>query len=83
MSYYLYESALGYSLFKLNSVDQISLKDDKIISQIGKFQSFKKMVSLEANHFFHGHGVAWQTIQELKDGKLPESLKEFLSDNLP
>jgi len=41
------------------------------------------MVSLENTHFFHGHNTAWETLNKLKKGKLPKSLKEFLEECLP
>jgi hypothetical protein len=41
------------------------------------------MVSLENSHFFHGHNVAWETINQLKQGEIPESLLDFLKNSLP
>ena len=83
MIYFLFESSLGYSLFKLNNLDKLSLNDPKIIKAISSFQKFKQILSLEGTFFFHGHGVAWKTIEELKKGKLPENLVEFLETYLP
>ncbi len=83
MKYFLFESSLGYSLYKLNGIDKLSLKDPKVMSSIDSFQDFKKLVSLEASYFFHGHNVAWQSIEDLKNDKIPENLQEFLSSFLP
>lgn len=47
------------------------------------FQEFKKIASHEATHLFHGHNVAWSTVNELKEGKLPDELRTFLVSNLP
>lgn len=41
------------------------------------------MVSLEGTHFFHGHNVAFDNINSLKNGELPEDLITFLTENLP
>ena len=41
------------------------------------------MLSLENSYFFHGHNVAWETINQLKQGELPETLTEFLANSLP
>ena len=83
MLYFLYESSLGYSVFKLNKLDKLSLKDPKIISQIENFGKFKTMVSLEGTHFFHGHNVAFENVNALKNGELPADLITFLRENLP
>ena len=40
------------------------------------------MVTLENTFFFHGHNVAFETINDLKQGNLPESLTDFLSNSL-
>lgn len=62
MIYFLFESSLGYSLFKLNQMDKLSTKDKKVLKQIENFGDFKKMLTLENTHFFHGHNVAWETV---------------------
>ena len=82
MLYLLFESSIGFSLFKLQSLDKLALKDTKIQQAFDNFQEFKKIVSLEATHLFHGHNVAWITCNELKEGKLPEELKSFLTNSL-
>ena len=83
MLYFLFESSIGFSLFKLQSLDKLSIKDPKIQQAFDNFQEFKKIVSLEASHLFHGHNVAWITCNELKEGKLPEELRTFLTNSLP
>lgn len=65
MTYLLNESSLGLQLFKLNSLDKLSLQDQKVLKQLESFQTLKNLVSLESAYFFHGHGVAVQTIQSL------------------
>jgi nucleolar protein 56 len=83
MLYLLFESSIGFSLFKLNSLDKVATKDAKVQAAFDNFQEFKKIVSLEASHLFHGHNVAWSTCNELKEGKLPDELKTFLTNSLP
>lgn len=81
--YFLYECSLGFSLFKLQSLDKLSLQDPKLQAAISSFQDFKKIVSLEASQLFQGHNVAFDTVQALKEGRLPESLSAFLTSHLP
>lgn len=83
MIYFLYESSLGYSLFKMNKADKLSMQDPKIIAKISNFSDFKKIASLEGTYFFHGHNVAFESIDTLKQGKLPENLLTFLKESLP
>ena len=83
MLYLLYESSIGFSLFKLQSLDKLSVKDEKVIKSFDSFQEFKKIASLEASHLFHGHNVAWVTCNDLKEGRLPEELRSFLTNSLP
>lgn len=83
MTYFLYESSLGFALFKLNKLDKLSLEDPKIQKSLTNFQETKKIISLEGTHFFHGHNVAWNTIEQLKNNEIPETLSEFLKTYLP
>lgn len=83
MLYLLFESSIGFSLFKLQSLDKLAIKDTKIQQSFDNFQEFKKIVSLEASYLFHGHNVAWVTCNELKEGKFPEELRTFLTNSLP
>ena len=83
MAYLLNESSLGLQLFKLNSLDKLSLQDQKVLKQFESFQTFKNLVSLEAAYFFHGHGVAVQTIQSLQKGELSEELVDWMKTSIP
>lgn len=62
MVYLLYECSLGFTIFKLNKLDKVALKDPKIIKQLEDFNTVKKYLSLEGTHFFHGHNVATESI---------------------
>lgn len=83
MLYLLFESSIGFGLFKLQSLDKLAVKDPKVLRAFDSFQEFKKIVSLEASHLYHGHNVAWVTCNELKEGKVPEELRSFLTNSLP
>lgn len=83
MVYLLYESSLGFALFKLNKLDKVALKDPKVLKQLEDFGSLKKHLSLEGTHFFHGHNVATETIQELQRQEIPESLEELIMQTIP
>jgi len=83
MLYFLFESSLGYALFKVNAWDKVATTTDKLQKDIQDFQSFKKIASLEANYLFQGHGVAYETLNLIKNGELPEELADFLRTNLP
>lgn len=83
MMYFLFESSLGFSLFKVNEWDKIATQSKKVQDDINSFHSFKKMVSLEASFLFHGHGVAYDILAKLKNSEVPEELVDFLKTNLP
>jgi hypothetical protein len=83
MIYLLNESSLGIQLFKLNKLDKLSLQDPKIYRQFDDFQHFKTMVSLEGSFFFHGHGVAVQTVTELKQAQVSSEIVDFIQQHLP
>lgn len=83
MTYLLNESSLGVQIFKLHKLDKVSLQDPKIYQQFEDFQSFKKILSLEGTMFFHGHGVALQTVSELREANINADILEFIQTTLP
>lgn len=83
MTFLLNESSLGLQLFKLNKLDKLSLQDPKIYRQFDDFQHFKTIVSLEGTFFFHGHGVAVQTVTDLKQGVISPEIIDFVQSHLP
>lgn len=82
MHYFLDESSLGFALFKANEWDKIATSSAKLLKDFDSFESFKKVVSLEASHLFQGHNVAFDTLNKLKEGELPEDLTDFLKASL-
>ena len=83
MLYCLFESSLGFSLFKVNNWDKLSTQGAKLQDDMQNFQSFKKMASLEHHFFFQGHNVAYENLSKLREGELSDELADFLRTNLP
>lgn len=83
MHYFLFESSLGLALFKVNEWDRIASTTTKLLKDFDAFESFKKVVSLEASHLFQGHNNAYETLNEIGNGNLPSDLTDFLKANLP
>ncbi len=83
MHYFLFESSLGLALFKVNEWDRIATTTTKLLKDFDSFESFKKVVSLEASHLFQGHNSAYEILNEIGNGNLPSDLTDFLKSNLP
>ena len=83
MLYFLFESSMGFSLFKVNAWDKVATTTPKLQQDIENFQSFKKIASLEASYLFQGHKVAYETLAQVKAGDLPAELADFLTNSLP
>jgi len=79
----LFESSLGFSLFKINEWDKISTISPKLLKDFDSFETFKKMVSLEANYLFQGHNVAFESLQKVLSGEISTELNDFLKSCLP
>lgn len=82
MSLFLSESSLGFCLFKLNSVDKLAISDQKVLREFTQFNSFKRIAALEASLIFHGHNMAWEVLQALKENTLPPVLRKFLKEQM-
>ena len=83
MIYFLFESTLGFSLFKINEWDRVSNVDKKLLNDFDNFGTFKRIASLEANLFFKGHNVASELLAKISSGQLPTELSDFLKTSLP
>lgn len=83
MVYLLYECSLGFTIFKLNKLDKVALKDPKTIKLLEDFNSVKKHLSLEGTHFFHGHNVATEAISALQRNEIPDVLRELIDATIP
>lgn len=71
----LFEHATGYSLFRLNS--------NEVAKTATNFSLFKSIVSFIAYHPFDNAQTTLDSTLKIIEGKLPESLKLFLEENLP
>ena len=76
----LFETPMGYALFKCN---------DKKISQIEDLQTYlaseanvKKLLQVEAVHNFKSTGDAFKSISKMMAGKIPKSLSKFLQKSV-
>lgn len=83
MHYFLDESSLGFALFKVNEWDKIASSSGKLLKDFDTFESFKKIVSFEASSLFQGHNVAFEVLNSIKEGNLPDELADFLRAQLP
>lgn len=83
MHYFLFESSLGFGLFKVNQWDKIATTTPKLLKDFDSFEAFKKIASLEASHLFQGHNVAYEVLNKINEGSLPDDLTDFLKSNLP
>ena len=83
MHYLLDESSLGFALFKVNEWDKIASSSGKLLKDFDTFESFKKIVSFEASSLFQGHNVAFEVLNSIKEGNLPDELADFLRAQLP
>lgn len=82
-TYLLYESAAGYALFLLKESNIIAQGTDAVRSSVQDPGKFKKMIELQAFQSFASAAAAFHEINCISDGTLSESLKDFLSRNLP
>ena len=82
MTLFLSESSLGFCLFKLNGLDKLALTDAKVLREFTHFNTFKRIASLEGSLIFHGHNMAWEVLQALRDNSLPSVLRKFLREHM-
>lgn len=82
MTLYLAESSLGFCLFRLNGLDKLALGTPKVLREFDQFNAFKRIAALEATMLFHGHSMAWEVLQALREGTLPVQLRRFLKEHL-
>lgn len=46
----LFESSIGYALFKLKDFDEASMNEKNVQSQIADFETFSKMAKIVVTH---------------------------------
>ncbi|EJF63045.1 Nop-domain-containing protein [Dichomitus squalens] len=76
----LYETALGYCLFKLT--DDAKLESNDVWEDFKTPEKANKLLKLKAIHRFTSTATAVEEITALQDQKLSKNLKKFLSDEI-
>lgn len=79
----LFESSIGYALFKLKDFDEANMSEKNVQTQIADFETFSKMAKIVAFLPFESSNVALSIINTTISGKAPEELINFLSESLP
>lgn len=80
--FYLYESSIGFFLFKKQKTNTPNLKTAELQKHVADYEKFKTMMAFHGSMLFQGHNVAVETVEELKKGGLPANLEDFVSSNL-
>ena len=81
--YLLFESASGYSLFDVKSIDDVALSTDSVQQSISDMARFSKMASLVAFKPFSTAADALEQINSVSESLTTDMLITFLGTNLP
>ncbi|KAI9063415.1 Nop-domain-containing protein [Trametes sanguinea] len=76
----LYETSLGYCLFKLT--DDAKLESDDLYKEFETPERANKLLKLKALHRFTSTAEAVEEITALQENKIGKGLKKFLSDEI-
>ncbi|KAJ7499409.1 Nop domain-containing protein [Mycena latifolia] len=76
----LYETAMGYCLFKVG--DASKLESDDLWKEFESPEKASKLLKLKAIHRFHSTATAVEDITALQKGKLGKGLKDFLTEEV-
>ncbi|CDO74122.1 hypothetical protein BN946_scf185043.g172 [Trametes cinnabarina] len=76
----LYETSLGYCLFKLT--DDAKLESDDLWKEFQTPEKANRLLKLKAIHRFTSTAEAVEEITALQENKLGKGLKQFLSDEI-
>ncbi|KAJ7666532.1 hypothetical protein B0H17DRAFT_1018936 [Mycena rosella] len=76
----LYETAMGYCLFKVG--DAAKLDSEDLWKEFESPEKASKMLKLKAIHRFHSTATAVEDITALQKGKLGKGLKDFLTQEV-
>lgn len=82
-TYYLYETASGYSLFEGKAIEEIGGLLSSIQESITSYKRFKKIVKLVAFLPFTLAEQALENMKEISSGHCHKDLKAFLKMNMP
>ncbi|KAF7978291.1 hypothetical protein HWV62_877 [Athelia sp. TMB] len=76
----LYETAMGYCLFKVS--DSVQLEDADLYQEFETPEKANKLLKLKALHRFTSTATAVEDITALQNGKVGKGLKKFLTDEV-
>ncbi|KAL5636972.1 hypothetical protein ACGC1H_000822 [Rhizoctonia solani] len=76
----LYETSLGFCLFKLN--DEAKLTAGDVWKDFETPKAANKLLKLKAIHRFTSTAMAVEDISAMQEGKLSKGLKQFLQDQV-
>ncbi|GBE79194.1 hypothetical protein BKA93DRAFT_728796 [Sparassis latifolia] len=76
----LYETSLGYCLFKVTDTAKIESAD--LWEEFETPEKANRLLKLKALHRFTSTAIAVEEISALQNGKLGKGLKQFLSDEI-
>jgi nucleolar protein 56 len=79
----LYESAIGYGLFEKTESQEIGEQTEQVQQSIVDPSLFKKMLKLKAFLPFESAESALENCNDVSEGNLNPTLKNFLSTNFP
>ncbi|EKE37678.1 hypothetical protein ENUP19_0311G0003 [Entamoeba nuttalli] len=77
----LYESPIGYALFKVKEKEEIG-KGEEFEKSINNFGKFSKIIGLEAFVEFKTSEELLENINAISEGALHETLRKFLEENV-
>ena len=83
VTFLLFESASGYSLFDVKDIDNVGLTCDNVQAAISDMARFSKMVSLLAFKPFATAVDALEQINAVSESAVTDMLASFLKTNLP
>lgn len=79
----LYESASGYGLFEVTSLDEIGQSAEAVQASVTDLARFGKVVKLAAFKPFSSAADALEQCNSISEGIMTDDLKNFLEMNLP
>mmetsp|Transcript_14737 Transcript_14737/g.35095 ORF Transcript_14737/g.35095 Transcript_14737/m.35095 type:complete len:503 (-) Transcript_14737:202-1710(-) len=82
-TFLLYESASGYGLLEVTSMDEIGASAEKVQDSLRELDRFSKLVKLTAFKPFSSAADALENINAVSEATMSDSLKAFLEQNLP
>lgn len=83
MLFVLFETALGYGLFEVTEAEEIGLQVETVQQSILDLAKFGKICKLKSFIPFRSAEDALENINQISEGIVHESLKNFLETNLP